>query len=60
MGFAATLFALNVITQRMNRLDNDFQRVAVLFRTWGESTQREVTEFLERAKQLGGRIQQLG
>jgi hypothetical protein len=52
MSFAATVFAVDVLTGRGDRIDDDFLRMKPVFHNWGESSQREIAAHLERAKQL--------
>lgn len=53
MGFAATLFAVDLVACRADRLDGDYLRIKSLFQSWGASEQLKIAEYLERAKQLG-------
>lgn len=52
MSFAAIVFAVDVVTRHGDRLDDDFLHMKPVFQNWGEVSQREIAEHLERAKQL--------
>ena len=50
--FAQTVFAIDVVTGRSDRLDEDARRMSHMFLNFPESIQYQIVEHLERAKQL--------